>query len=145
MDRARVSNLKNDSSAIDVSCIAAQLVSTITISFNQFIIEETIDKSGIELVRMAETVKIVNGGTPKGTIVNGSTANGQPPKEKLVSSEAVHDPPDGGARAWLVMAGAFLCNGVLFGVINTYSVVYLSLQKQLQELGDSEASSKAGE
>uniref|UniRef100_A0A182NTH2 Uncharacterized protein n=1 Tax=Anopheles dirus TaxID=7168 RepID=A0A182NTH2_9DIPT len=61
-------------------------------------------------------------------------ADGQP---------ATHEPPDGGTRAWLVMIGAFLCNGVLFGVINTYSVVYLSLQKQLQEIGDNEASSKA--
>ncbi|KAL9705604.1 hypothetical protein quinque_009122 [Culex quinquefasciatus] len=41
------------------------------------------------------------------------------------------------------MVGAFLCNGVLFGVINTYSVVYLTLRKQLQDAGDDEASSKA--
>ncbi|XP_062545567.1 monocarboxylate transporter 10 isoform X2 [Armigeres subalbatus] len=96
---------------------------------------------------MAETVKIVNGETKAGTIVNGSASNGH--LAKLVKNgstpamEEVHDPPDGGARAWLVMLGAFLCNGVLFGVINTYSVIYLSLQKQLHDLGDTEASSKA--
>uniref|UniRef100_A0A2M3ZGJ8 Putative monocarboxylate transporter n=1 Tax=Anopheles braziliensis TaxID=58242 RepID=A0A2M3ZGJ8_9DIPT len=56
---------------------------------------------------------------------------------------AVDEPPDGGTRAWLVMVAAFLTNGVLFGVINTYSVIYLTLQKQLNEIGDTEASSKA--
>lgn len=98
---------------------------------------------------MAETVKIVNGETKAGTIVNGSAINGHLPKVVKNGSapavEEVHDPPDGGTRAWLVMVGAFLCNGVLFGVINTYSVIYLSLQKQLHDLGDTEASSKAGE
>ncbi|XP_055593221.1 monocarboxylate transporter 10 [Uranotaenia lowii] len=99
---------------------------------------------------MAETVKMVNGSgnAINGTIVNGSVTNGHPLKLAKVESPAQtadlsHEPPDGGTRAWLVMVGAFLCNGVLFGIINTYSVVYLSLQKQLQELGDNEASSKA--
>lgn len=95
---------------------------------------------------MAETVKFVNGDKPVGTIVNGSAVNGHLPKAKnglAVAVEEVHDPPDGGTRAWLVMVGAFLCNGVLFGIINTYSVVYLSLQKQLHDMGDTEASSKA--
>lgn len=54
-------------------------------------------------------------------------------------------PPDGGFRAWfLILPGAFLCNGIIFGIINTYSVIYKSLQKQLTEAGDLEASSKAG-
>lgn len=55
------------------------------------------------------------------------------------------DPPDGGSRAYLVMISAFLCNGILFGIINTYSVIYLSLQKQLRASDDEAASSKAGE
>ncbi|XP_055544353.1 monocarboxylate transporter 10 [Wyeomyia smithii] len=96
---------------------------------------------------MAETVRIFTE-APKavGTIVPSPATNGFSPKAKTVAavgSDEVHDPPDGGTRAWLVMVGAFLCNGVLFGIINTYSVVYLSLQKQLQDLGDTEASSKA--
>lgn len=79
----------------------------------------------------------------------GHAALGKDGKKVIVplleaDAHAVHEPPDGGTRAWLVMIGAFLCNGVLFGVINTYSVVYLSLQKQLQAVGDNEASSKAG-
>lgn len=53
------------------------------------------------------------------------------------------EPPDGGARAWLVMISAFLCNGVIFGIINTYSVIHSFLQDKLNEQDDSEASSKA--
>jgi hypothetical protein len=54
-------------------------------------------------------------------------------------------PPDGGTRAWLVMIASFLCNGILFGVINTYSVIYVDLQKKLEDKGVAEASSKACE
>lgn len=53
------------------------------------------------------------------------------------------EPPDGGPRAYLVMISAFLCNGILFGIINTYSVIYISLQQQLEKSGDVAASSKA--
>jgi len=52
-------------------------------------------------------------------------------------------PPDGGTRAWLVMVASFLCNGILFGVINTYSVIYVDLQKKLEANGVAESSSKA--
>lgn len=55
----------------------------------------------------------------------------------------VHEPPDGGIRGYSVMICAFMCNGILFGIINTYSVIYLSLQRQLKESGDELASSKA--
>lgn len=65
--------------------------------------------------------------------------------EKPRETKVEHEPPDGGARAFLVMICAFLCNGILFGIINTYSVIYLSLQRQLQESGDEAASSKACE
>ncbi|KOC69627.1 Monocarboxylate transporter 10 [Habropoda laboriosa] len=52
-------------------------------------------------------------------------------------------PPDGGLRAWMVMIGSFVINGVLFSVINTYSLIYLELQKRLLESGETAASSKA--
>ncbi|KZC13802.1 Monocarboxylate transporter 10 [Dufourea novaeangliae] len=52
-------------------------------------------------------------------------------------------PPDGGARAWMIMIGSFVINGVLFSVINTYSLIYLELQKRLSESGETAASSKA--
>lgn len=54
-------------------------------------------------------------------------------------------PPDGGLRAWMIMIGSFVINGVLFSVINTYSLIYLELQKSLLESGETAASSKAGE
>uniref|UniRef100_A0A182W7K4 Uncharacterized protein n=1 Tax=Anopheles minimus TaxID=112268 RepID=A0A182W7K4_9DIPT len=110
---------------------------------------------------MTENSRIVKDSVAP-VIVKGATANGHHPQMvngghaalgkdgkkvavPLLEADAhvVHEPPDGGTRAWLVMVGAFLCNGVLFGVINTYSVVYLSLQKQLLEIGDTEASGKA--
>lgn len=55
------------------------------------------------------------------------------------------EPPDGGMRAWLVMVSAFLCNGVIFGIINTYGVIHSLLTDRLEEQGDKDASSKAGE
>jgi len=53
-------------------------------------------------------------------------------------------PPDGGLRAWMIMIGSFTINGVLFGIINTYSLIYPELQKRLTEIGETEVSSKAG-
>ncbi|XP_076762667.1 monocarboxylate transporter 10-like protein kar isoform X2 [Xylocopa sonorina] len=52
-------------------------------------------------------------------------------------------PPDGGARAWIIMISSFVINGILFSVINTYSLIYLELQKRLLESGDNAASLKA--
>lgn len=64
---------------------------------------------------------------------------------KIKSSDDDGDePPDGGTRAWLVMIGSFVCVGLIFGVINTYSVTYVHIQQKLVDSGESEASSKAG-
>ncbi|XP_029159390.1 monocarboxylate transporter 10 isoform X2 [Nylanderia fulva] len=52
-------------------------------------------------------------------------------------------PPDGGLRAWMIMIGSFTINGVLFSIINTYSLIYPELQKRLTEAGETEVSSKA--
>lgn len=52
---------------------------------------------------------------------------------------------DGGTRAWLICLSSFLCNGIIFGVINSYSLVFVRLQKALEDAGDPESSSKAGE
>jgi len=52
-------------------------------------------------------------------------------------------PPDGGLRAWTVLISAFICNGVIFGIINTYGVIYIKLQEQMKDSGEMEASSKA--
>lgn len=73
--------------------------------------------------------------TLKTTISNNDLTNIQIP----ISIE----PPDGGTRAWIVMISAFLCNGVIFGIINSYSVLHSYLQNQLLQEDDTEASSKA--
>lgn len=94
---------------------------------------------------MTETGLLQNA-TPNAIIVPKSQVNGLTDKSKdAASDQEPHIPPDGGSRAWVVMVSAFLCNGILFGIINTYSVVYMSLQRQLKEQGDEGASSKAGE
>lgn len=56
----------------------------------------------------------------------------------------IKEPPDGGARAWCVMISAFLCNGVIFGIINCYSVINSNLQDKLRTQGYADAASKAG-
>lgn len=55
----------------------------------------------------------------------------------------VVEPPDGGLRAWMIMIASFTINGVLFSIINTYSLIYPELQKRLTEAGETEVSSKA--
>lgn len=67
-------------------------------------------------------------------------ANGGSGDKKLVVSM---EPPDGGARAWCVMIAAFLCNSIIFGIINVYGPTYKKLFDNLHESGDLEASSKA--
>ncbi|XP_055904897.1 monocarboxylate transporter 10-like isoform X2 [Eupeodes corollae] len=54
-----------------------------------------------------------------------------------------YNPPDGGTRAWLVMISAFFCLGLIFGLINSYSVIYSYLQRRFAAWEDPEASSKA--
>lgn len=54
------------------------------------------------------------------------------------------EPPDGGARALCVMFSAFLCNSIIFGIINTYGTIYGELHAKLKVANDSEAASKAG-
>lgn len=65
------------------------------------------------------------------------------PAKKVQEKVEEFVPPDGGMRAYLVVISAFMCNGILFGIINTYSVIYISLQKSLEQSGDAAASSKA--
>ncbi|KAK1135635.1 hypothetical protein K0M31_000222 [Melipona bicolor] len=65
------------------------------------------------------------------------------PLRKDVDDPDAIVPPDGGLRAWMIMIGSFVINGVLFSVINTYSLIYLELQKSLIESGETAASSKA--
>lgn len=84
----------------------------------------------------ANLLKITDNTTGGNTLIvkNGSTHTKDP---------KYGDPPDGGARAIFVMLSAFLCNSILFGIINTWGTIYITLQEQLESHGDKEASSKA--
>lgn len=81
-------------------------------------------------------------------MVNGSNGvtvvNGTCDRKSLEADNTEMEPPDGGTIAWLVMIGSFLCNGILFGVINTYSVLYEEIYENLSARNVTDASSKAG-
>lgn len=66
-------------------------------------------------------------------------------KEEEVQQQPHKRQMDGGMRAWLIVLSSFMCNGLIFGVINSYSLVYVELQKILEANGVQEASGKAGE
>lgn len=53
-------------------------------------------------------------------------------------------PPDGGLRAYLVLLAAFLTNGLVFGQINSYGVIYTVIKTQLEADEVSNAGSRAG-
>ncbi|XP_013192660.2 monocarboxylate transporter 10 isoform X1 [Amyelois transitella] len=44
-------------------------------------------------------------------------------------------PPDGGYKAYIVMVASFLTNGIIFGVINSFSVIFTELEYQLKQDG----------
>lgn len=58
-----------------------------------------------------------------------------------MSSE--HSPPDGGCRAFAVVFASFLCNGLIFGLVNSYSILYDPIRQVFEENGVTNESSKA--
>lgn len=70
--------------------------------------------------------------------------NGTTAKKAQNNNDGNFIHPDGGSRAWCVMIGSFLCNGILFGVINSYSVFYNEIYENLIAQNVTEAGSKAG-
>ncbi|XP_072390634.1 monocarboxylate transporter 10 isoform X1 [Diabrotica undecimpunctata] len=52
-------------------------------------------------------------------------------------------PADGGSRAWVIMLASFFCNGILFGVINSYGVLYSEFHDNLLKRNVTNASGKA--
>lgn len=90
----------------------------------------------------------VANGKPTNAKANGAGggAVAQEPHIEAPCCRDIHgkEPPDGGAQAWLVMISAFICNGVIFGFINTYGVLHKLLGERLKNQGDADASSKAG-
>jgi len=51
-------------------------------------------------------------------------------------------PPDGGFWAWLVMISCFLVNGIIFGIINTFGILFVQLKKDMEEAGVADAATK---
>lgn len=52
-------------------------------------------------------------------------------------------PPDGGPRAVVVVIASFLCNGLIFGFINTYSILYVEILAIFEKVGVVNANPKA--
>jgi len=51
-------------------------------------------------------------------------------------------PPDGGFWAWLVMVSCFLVNGIIFGIINTFGILFVQLKKDMEDAGVEDAATK---
>jgi len=53
-----------------------------------------------------------------------------------------NQPPDGGLWAWLVLLSCFLVNGIIFGIINTFGILFVQLKKDMDEAGVEDAATK---
>ncbi|CAG9858588.1 unnamed protein product [Phyllotreta striolata] len=82
---------------------------------------------------MADTVE-TDGASLKAT--HNGIANGE-------RRDACGPPADGGSRAWVVMLASFFCNGILFGVINSYGVLYKELHDSLMARNVTNAAGQA--
>lgn len=73
---------------------------------------------------------------------------GQPDSRGLLDRTEVKQvevdvvPPDGGVRAWVVMICCFLVNGIIFGIINTYGILFVRLKADMEEAGEEDVASK---
>ena len=45
-------------------------------------------------------------------------------------------------QAWLVMVCAFLVNGIVFGIINTFGILFVKLRERQEAQGDTDAAFK---
>jgi len=63
--------------------------------------------------------------------------------KKAMELDESGTPPDGGFRAWLIVLASFLTNGLVFGMHNCYSIIYLRLKNELEQSGIADASTKA--
>lgn len=68
-------------------------------------------------------------------------ANGKSPV--ILESQSKRIVPECRLRGVSIVLASFCCNGILFGVINTYSVIYAELFDRLQRSRVEEASAKA--
>lgn len=51
--------------------------------------------------------------------------------------------PEANIRSCIVVLASFVCNGLVFSFINSYSVTYMYIRKRLEDAGINDASSKA--
>jgi len=102
----------------------------------------TIDAPIGKLRRMHKVENAIAAQTDDSAVCQKKDPNAENHVSELAST--IVEPPDGGLRAWMIMIGSFTINGVLFSIINTYSLIYPELQKRLTEAGENEVSSKAG-
>lgn len=63
--------------------------------------------------------------------------------KKAMELDESGTPPDGGFRAWLIVLASFLTNGLVFGMHNCYSIIYLQLKNELEQSGVTDAATKA--
>lgn len=90
------------------------------------------------------TVRTMDHNKNPGLVPNGPEEGDREDEITESTRTTAAGPPDGGLRAWMIMIGSFAINGIVFSIINTYSLIYLELQRRLTEAGESEVSSKAG-
>jgi len=69
--------------------------------------------------------------------------NGCKCEKKTDSNSDEIVPPDGGVWAWVVMLSCFLVNGIIFGIINTFGILFVQLNKELEEAGVEDAAAKS--
>ena len=65
-------------------------------------------------------------------------------KVSRTSEDNENQPPDGGFWAWLVLLSCFLVNGIIFGIINTFGILFVQLKKDMDEAGVEDAATKCG-
>ncbi|KAL0276434.1 UNVERIFIED_CONTAM: hypothetical protein PYX00_004013 [Menopon gallinae] len=66
-----------------------------------------------------------------------------PLKSKNIESVRSEQPAEKGVWRWFVLVASFVCNGLVFGLINSVSVIYNDLQSNLESQGVEKASTKA--
>lgn len=67
----------------------------------------------------------------------------QNPEQQTNASENFRVPPDGGCRAYVIVIASFCINGFIFGIMNSYSIIYVVLLKKLQSQNVDQAEMKA--
>ena len=61
---------------------------------------------------------------------------------KDISSEEEFVAPDGGFWGWVVCITSFWCNGTLFGILNTFGILFVALMQEFEDSGDEDLAFK---